>query len=731
MRRAAMAAILGFAAGCQTAAPGGPEGTEWTLRSEAALHPEDRALQQKWKESRSRAAADRLAKIDGAIQAGDLQAAERHAEVAVYYAPDDAAARRRLGEIRTLRRDVREQIRLADESIRRSDWVRARRFLEPIAGYKTTYPQLAEMWPAVAKENTAFAMREGERFLKVMDYEESRAWFEDALALTPGDAAATGKRQLAADRARARVLAHEAEDHLAAGQFDEAVVRARDAAKLHGDSPYVRSMLEETLRRTALEYLDLERKSRAAGQLREALSAVRRAHALDVPQEGLWAEIDARNGIAAKEASAKLVAAGRLEERSGRAGAAWVYYSIAARIQPAFPGVQERLGQAAARAASRAQYRVVVLPGAEGLKTAPGSGELFAAAIREAIGTTFSGAVWAYGPGDLRDSVFKDSKLPPDGALGGKLDEAWLSSGPPKIERLSVRYESGRVPKLNGNVEALKEKWEQSQAALPPSAKNVAESEQRLAAARADRDRAQADHDETSGRAAATPQEQEQKTADLQKSSARLQQAREKMAQQESETRAAREAHVAIEREIQGKLDAYLAEPPYVFEPIFREFPYEKALFETRATLAARLALRDFASGESSGETAVKASFAVEDTVIPSFEEAGLKGDPVDMPKDADLLSRLVREGALDLCAKLETALRRHGERLLARAARERAAGFAAAELHYLALAWHARAALEENRRAELIARVRECSGLDLEGSDVDVSRLPEAPLKP
>ncbi|MBI3856742.1 MAG: hypothetical protein HY293_13725 [Planctomycetes bacterium] len=454
------------------------------------------------------------------------------------------------------------------------------------------------------------------------------------------------------------------------------------------------------------------------------------ARALEVPQEGLRAEIEARDGIASREVAAKLVAAGLKEEQAARVGTAWIYHSLASRVQPGFTGVKERLEQTSARVAARAVYRIAVLPAAEGRKTAPGSGELLSRAVRDALGTTFSGVVRGYAPMDLQGSLLRETQQPPDALLGGTVDEAWLESPAPKIERLTTRYESGKVPNLNGNVERLKERWEQSQAQLPESARNVAESEKRRAAVQADLNRAQAEYNGIAARQVTTLQQQQQRDFDLQASGNRVQQAQQKMLFQELETQTMKATHVVIEKDIQDKLDAYLAEPPYVFEPVYRDYVYEKALFEVRATLAARITLRDLASGEAPAETPAAASFTVQDTVIAPFPEAGIAGDPVEIPKDPELLERLAREAAKDLCSKLDGPLRRHGERLLARAAKERTRGDAAAELHYLALAWHARSTVEEARRKELAARVKEISGLDLEGTEVEVPRLPATSLK-
>ncbi|MBI3856743.1 MAG: hypothetical protein HY293_13730 [Planctomycetes bacterium] len=226
MTRFRILLLLSLGAGCQAGGSGGPEEAEWALRAEAARNPGDAALQARWKEARTKAAADSFAKIEAALKSGDLPAAERRSEVAVFYVPENAEYRRRFGEVRALRRDVREQIRQADEAMRRRDWVRARRILEPIGTYQASFPQIGQMWPIVAKENFGIALREGERFMKVQDYEESRAWYEDALKLFPDDADARAKWKTADNRARARVLAHEAEELVAAGRLEDGVAKA-------------------------------------------------------------------------------------------------------------------------------------------------------------------------------------------------------------------------------------------------------------------------------------------------------------------------------------------------------------------------------------------------------------------------------------------------------------------------------------------------------------------------
>ena len=691
--------------------------------------PKDAALRSKWDAARAKAASVHAARVDGLVKAGDLDAAELEAETAIYFQPEKVEYRRRLARLRGVRRGLREQVRLAGRAIARKDWLAARSRLEPMRAYSTTFAEIARMWKVVARENYRIDMREGLRNLKITRYSDAEKYYRDALELFPGDKAAAKQLKIARDRARARLLAHEAEKLVRAGRCGEAVPKGRKALELHPESAYVKSVLGEALRLTALDLLAREEQARKAGRLRDSYVLLLAAGKLKPPQRKLKERIANRHGIVAKEIAARYLAHGIRMEKAGLHGNALVHYALTNRVWPNFKGVRRRAKLASAKAASRSVYRMLVMPPVEAKKVAPGGGRIVAAALRAALAKNFGKLIRVYSPADMKGKQLRETGLAPNGILGGKLEELWIKSVGPIATRHTVRYVAGKVPALNPEVERSKACWEQAQARLPEYQQAVAKAEQDHKPYEAAVRRAQADYNRAAALPANTFQQQLNRQNRMTEANGRLMRARNAANASRMGVMLQKSALQTAQRDVEKKLNYYLSRPPYVYAPKYRNYTYTVANFKTTATARAFLQCRDLTSRTTWGPHGLQTGYVFNDRIVAGFPPAGIKADGKDTPADSAMLDNVAGQLAGKFSEKIAPKIKAHGRIPYERALAERKKGNSRTELHYLALAWFAGSALDEKARSSVSARIAELSGLTLEGEKVDPAAIPTGPL--
>lgn len=739
MKLAALVLGAGAAAGCVTpslaeaeraTAAGAHERAELILRQHAAKHPEDAALQARWHDARAQAAAASFTAIDPLVEAGDLDAAERAAEVPVYLEPDSEAYRAKFAAVRLLRRDIRERIRAADEAGAAGDWLRARRLIEPVRKFQVTFEALGPLWDRIALANHAIALREGERHLVLRDYAGAAGWFADAVALRPGEPTALARQQVATDWQRARALAHEAEALTGTGALPEAVAKAREAAQLHAESRHVQAVLREAVRLAHRDHLARSTEAERAGDLRTALRWALRLRELDAPQQALREEAAARWTVLTGLAAARYLAAGIAEERRGRYGAAWCYYRVARALRPKFPGLPARLSATAEQLAARTTYRVLVMPLDARGWVVPGGGGLLADGVRAAIGATFGGRVQALGPADCAGGRVRATGLPPDAVIRGATDRLWVATPDPEIRRAPVDYVAGQVPALNDRVEQLKAAWDDAQARVPEAERLVPPAQRDYERYRADHDRAVAERDRIGARRTSDPREQVRNSNDWQAASGRVQSAALVMNIALLALETAKAGVRQRQDQAEQLMQAYMAEEPYVMVPLRARYVAETAVVHTTVSARASVTLKDFAGETVSEPVRVEDAFTLSDGVRVAFPEAGVEADPYAIASDRELLGRMAQRVGEAVVRGLHDRLAANATGLLARAAREATRGDRAGELHYLALALHARHALPEERAAALPVALAARTGLAADGSTIDVSKIPVEPLQ-
>ncbi len=691
--------------------------------------PKDAALRSKWIAARSKAASVHAANIDSLVKDGNLDAAELQTETAVYFHPEKVEYRRRLARLRGVRRGLREQVRLAGRAIARKDWLAARGRLEPMRAYSATFAEIGKMWNVVAGENYKIDMREGLRNLKITRYSKAEKHYLDALELFPGDKAAAKQLKTARNRARARLLAHEAEKLVRARRWGEAVPKGRKALELHPESPYVKSVLGEALRLTALDLLAREGKAHKAGKLRASYVLLLSAKKLKPPQRKLKERIANRHGIVAKEIAARYLAHGIRMEKAGLHGNALVHYALANRVWPNFKGVRERAKLASAKTASRSVYRLLVMPAAEAKKVAPGGGRLVSAALRSTFAKKFGKLVKVYSPADMKGKCLRETGLAPNGILGGKVEVLWVSTVGPIATRQTVRYVAGKVPTLNSEVERSKSAWEQAQAQLPKYQQAVVKAEQNHKPYLVAVQRAQADYNRASALPANSFQQQLHRQNQMNNANNRLMRARNAANASQMTVMLQKSALQTAQRDVENKLNHYLSRPPYVYVPKYRNYTYTVATFKTTATARALLRCRDLTSKASWGPHGLQTGYIFSDRIVAGFSQAGIKADGRNTPADSVLLGNVAGQLAGKFAEKIAPKVKAHGRIPYERALQERKKGNGRTELHYLALAWFAGSARDDKAKSSVSARIAELSGLTLEGEKMNPAAIPTGPL--
>ena len=708
------------------------DGAVRLLNSLAASRPGDTAVRSKLRQVSQRAGEHHAETTVGLVTSGDLDAAVLAAETAVYFDPDEAAHRSRLSELLALRRKSKEDVRQATVAVEQEDWFAAERLLSPIRVYEPTFPEIATLSKATRRGNFDIFLREGQRFLKLKDYDRSVAYFERALAVLPEEADASQGLETASRRKQARALAAEARKLLNAGDLLSALEKAQQASELHRGGKYVGAVLKESYRQATLDFLDRERRATEAGRPVEALGWAERAVALEPPQRQLKERAASRQLILSKQLAARHLRQGIAQEKQGLHGAAWVEYKVAASIREQFTGVAERLREATAKLEQDRVQRVVVLPPKEAPRAAPGAGKLVAAALRTALRDVMPTGVSLHSPEELAGDRLVSSGTHPDAVVHGEVRELWLTSQRPRIHRSTRRYEAGRVPALNPQVERQKAQWESMKQQVPQVAQQVATAERNARQYEAEVTRLQQTYDQEAQR----PYNYQDVNAMMERQrrmnqiEGPLRQARQNLALAQAGLYMAQSTHQQTQSSANRLLEGYLTQPPYVFSPLDRTYQVEAVTFEVDATAQATFRVKDFVLNRWLEPRTAKARFSTPDSVVAEYRRANVQGDPYNMSSDHELLERLADRIAQPAAKALGDQLRGRGARLVERAAQEQKSGNTDAEIHYLVRAWQDRTTLDAGQTDEILHRVKELTGFDLAGDVVERALLEEALLE-
>ncbi len=689
---------------------------QWMRRLARRL-PDDSDVEKKWRSTADKAAGISFREIDRQLGRGDLTEAERSAETAIYHAPENRTHLQRLTDLYSLRREKKDDVRRAREAMERGDWVGALAQLESLQAFTPTFPEIGPMSAETVRENYKIAMREGERFLKITDYERSIHYFDKALTLVARDEKALERKATAVDRQAARMKAHEAEALFKEKHYRAALDRAKAAVRLHPESTFLQAVLLEAYRLSAEDCIGRCKSALKENRRHEALSAIEEAVGLKVPQRRLSEEAALLHERITKELAGGYMARGIRMKQKGYYGAAWIHFKLAGHIRPGFSGLKALLMQTETLLNLRKEYRMLVIDPRDGGHTAPGSSRLLGAFIRKTLDKERRVAIRTCTAGEMDGASIGAIGLPPDGILKGTTERLWIETGKPVIEKARATYIAGKVPELNPQVEFAKQMWENSKRAVPGTEQALQQARDNFNKRKAKIQNLQNQYNQVQ----AQPYNFRDMRA-VQARNSRLSWLQNQLNMErsfliiESTTMIAAQASLQqAHQNVQNKLNSYLSQPPYIFVPKQKTYVYDKTRVDVKVTGAATFRLKDCASGQTSPPLPVTTGFMLRDTIVAAFSRAGIKEDPYEVPEDGKLLEKAAADLARKLADKVFKQVLDNNFRLLVRAGKERKQNNTPGELHYLVIAWQRRATLSPQVRKLVRERVKELTGFDLE----------------